>query len=92
MSLSDAYWYKDAIFYEAYVRGFYDSIRDGNGDLRGLTEKLDYLKDLGVDCLWLTPIYRSPRKDDGYDIADYCVIDPVIGTVSDFTDLTEAAH
>ncbi len=92
MSLSDAYWYKDAIFYQAYVRGFYDSICDGNGDLRGLTEKLDYLKDLGVDCLWLTPIYRSPRKDDGYDIADYCVIDPVIGTVSDFTDLTEAAH
>jgi maltose alpha-D-glucosyltransferase/alpha-amylase len=85
-------WYKDAVFYEAYVRGFYDSVRDGNGDLRGITEKLDYIKDLGVDCLWLTPIYKSPLKDDGYDISDYYTIDPTIGTVEDFANLTEAAH
>ena len=74
MSLSfaqDKLWYKDAIFYEVYVRGFYDSNQDGNGDLAGLTSKLDYLQDLGVDCLWLMPIYLSPLKDDGYDISDF---------------------
>ena len=85
-------WYKDAIFYEAYVRGFHDSSSDGNGDLRGLIEKLDYLRDLGVDCLWLMPIYASPLKDDGYDIADFRKIHPTIGTVEDFEALTAAAH
>ena len=69
-------WYKDAIFYEVYVRGFYDSSSDGNGDFRGLTEKLDYIRDLGVDCVWLMPIYPSPLKDDGYDIADFYGIHP----------------
>jgi len=87
-----ANWYKDAIFYEVYVRGFQDSSQDGNGDLRGLTSRLDYLSELGVDCLWLTPIYPSPLKDDGYDIAEFCAIDPAIGTVDDFTALTESAH
>jgi maltose alpha-D-glucosyltransferase/alpha-amylase len=87
-----ANWYKDAIFYEVYVRGFQDSSQDGNGDLRGLTSRLDYLSELGVDCLWLTPIYPSPLKDDGYDISDFCAIDPAIGTVDDFTALTESAH
>src|SRR6476620_1301381 len=85
-------WYKDAIFYEVYVRGFFDSNADGYGDLRGLTEKLDYLRDLGVDCLWLMPIYPSPLKDDGYDIADFYGIHPTLGTVEDFTALTKAAH
>lgn len=85
-------WYKDAIFYEVYVRGFQDSTHDGNGDLRGLIERLDYLHELGVDCLWLMPIYPSPLKDDGYDIADFCSIDPAIGTVEDFQALTTAAH
>jgi maltose alpha-D-glucosyltransferase/alpha-amylase len=85
-------WYKDAIFYEVYVRGFFDSSGDGNGDLRGLTEKLDYLQDLGVDCLWLMPILASPLKDDGYDIADYYQIHPSIGDVHDFEALTQAAH
>jgi maltose alpha-D-glucosyltransferase/alpha-amylase len=69
-------WYKDAIFYEVNVRGFYDGNADGNGDLRGLTEKLDYIRDLGIDCLWLMPIYPSPLKDDGYDIADFYGIHP----------------
>ncbi|MBO0700776.1 MAG: maltose alpha-D-glucosyltransferase [Zavarzinella sp.] len=85
-------WYKDAIFYEVSVRSFFDSNADGFGDLRGLTEKLDYLRDLGIDCLWLMPIYPSPLKDDGYDIADFYGIHPTMGTVEDFQALTTAAH
>ncbi len=85
-------WYKDAIIYEANVRAFNDSSDDGNGDLRGLVEKLDYLHDLGVDCLWLMPIFESPLKDDGYDIADFRKIHPTIGVVEDFEALTAAAH
>jgi maltose alpha-D-glucosyltransferase/alpha-amylase len=88
----DALWYKDAIFYEVYVRGFQDSGQDGKGDLRGLIERLDYLQELGATCLWLTPIYDSPLRDAGYDISDYRKIDPDIGTVEDFTNLTRAAH
>ncbi|MGQ0548648.1 MAG: maltose alpha-D-glucosyltransferase [Armatimonadota bacterium] len=92
MSAVDPLWYKKAVFYEVYVRGFYDSSGDGNGDLRGLIEKLDYLRELGVDCLWLMPIYASPLKDDGYDISDFRAIHPAIGTVEDFRALTTAAH
>ena len=69
--MSDSLWYKNAVFYEVYVRAFYDSNGDGYGDLNGLTQKLDYLQSLGVNCLWLLPIYPSPLKDDGYDISDY---------------------
>ena len=85
-------WYKDAVFYEVSVRAFHDSDGDGNGDLRGLTEKLDYLRDLGVDCLWLMPFFPSPLKDDGYDIADFYSIHPALGTLADFETLTTAAH
>jgi maltose alpha-D-glucosyltransferase/alpha-amylase len=92
MNPADPSWYKDAVFYEVYVRGFYDSNGDGNGDLRGLMQKLDYLKELGVDCLWLLPIYPSPLKDDGYDIADFRHIHPQLGTLSDFEALTQAVH
>ena len=92
MSNPDTLWYMDAIFYEVYVRGFFDSTANGNGDLQGLTSKLDYLQDLGVDCLWLMPIYPSPLKDDGYDISDFRKINPAIGTVEDFETLTKAAH
>jgi maltose alpha-D-glucosyltransferase/alpha-amylase len=92
MQASDSQWYKDAVFYEVYVRGFFDSDRDGNGDLRGLTEKLDYLRDLGVDCLWLMPIFASPLKDDGYDVSNFREIHPTVGTVDDFEKLTAAAH
>jgi maltose alpha-D-glucosyltransferase/alpha-amylase len=92
MNPADPSWYKDAVFYEVYVRGFYDSNGDGNGDLRGLMQKLDYLKELGVDCLWLLPIYASPLKDDGYDIADFRQIHPQLGTLSDFEALTQAVH
>jgi maltose alpha-D-glucosyltransferase/alpha-amylase len=89
---TESLWYKDAIFYEVYVRGFYDANGDGNGDLIGLTAKLDYFQELGVDCLWLMPIYASPLKDDGYDIAEFRQIHPTIGTVSDFETLTKEAH
>jgi len=67
----DPLWYKDAIIYELHVRAFYDSNGDGIGDFRGLIEKLDYLRDLGVTCIWLLPFFPSPLRDDGYDIADY---------------------
>ena len=86
------HWYKNAVFYEVYVRAFYDSSSDGHGDFRGLTQKLDYLQDLGIDCLWLMPTYPSPLKDDGYDIADYCGIHPSYGTLDDFKSLLDAAH
>lgn len=89
---NDPLWYKDAIFYEVNVRAFYDSNGDGNGDLKGLTQKLDYLKDLGIDVLWLLPIFVSPLKDDGYDIADYYAIHPDFGNLDDFKSLLQAAH
>ena len=85
-------WYKDAIFYQIYVRAFHDSNGDGHGDLQGLTQKLDYLQQLGVDCIWLMPLYPSPLKDDGYDIADYYNIADTFGTLEDFKDLIQAAH
>jgi maltose alpha-D-glucosyltransferase/alpha-amylase len=85
-------WYKNAIFYEVYVRGYKDSNGDGHGDLAGLTEKLDYLQYLGVDCLWLLPIYPSPLKDDGYDISDYFNIHETYGRLEDFRRLVDEAH
>ncbi|NLG72349.1 MAG: maltose alpha-D-glucosyltransferase [Chloroflexi bacterium] len=90
--MKDELWYKDAVFYQVYVRAFFDSNADGHGDLAGLTQKLDYLKDLGVDCLWLMPIYPSPLKDDGYDISDFYGIYPTYGDVKDFKALLDAAH
>lgn len=86
------YWYKNAVFYQVYIRAFYDSNGDGHGDLNGVTQKLDYLKNLGVDCIWLMPFYPSPLKDDGYDIADYYGIHPDYGTLDDFRALLMAAH
>jgi maltose alpha-D-glucosyltransferase/alpha-amylase len=89
---SPAEWYQRAVFYEVPVRAFYDSNHDGKGDLLGLTQKLDYLSRLGVDCLWLNPIYPSPLKDDGYDISDYCAIHPDYGSLEDFSNLLNQAH
>lgn len=89
---SDSLWYKDAIFYELNVRAFRDSTGDGNGDLQGTIKKLDYLRDLGVDCIWLLPIFPSPLKDDGYDVSDYCNIHPDFGTLDDFKELIHEAH
>ena len=88
----DPLWYKDAVIYETHVKTFYDSNGDGIGDLRGLVEKLDYLQDLGVTCLWLLPFFPSPLKDDGYDISDYGGIHPDYGTLEDFRELVAAAH
>ncbi|MBI5965860.1 MAG: maltose alpha-D-glucosyltransferase [Chloroflexi bacterium] len=85
-------WYKNAVFYEISVRAFKDSNGDGRGDLRGLTEKLDYLQTLGVDCIWIMPIYPSPLRDDGYDIADYCSVDSAYGSLDQLKVLIEAAH
>ena len=88
----DRTWFKRAVFYEVLVRAFYDSNSDGVGDLRGLTEQLDYLKWLGVDCLWLPPFYDSPLRDGGYDIRDFYRVLPEFGTVDDFVELLDAAH
>ena len=85
-------WYKDAVFYEVFVRAFADSSGDGIGDLAGLTAKLDYLRDLGIDCLWMLPIYPSPLRDDGYDVSDFYRIHPDYGTVDDLRTLVEEAH
>jgi len=85
-------WYKNAVFYEVYVRAFYDSNQDGHGDLKGLTQKLDYLQELGIDSLWLMPVYPSPLKDDGYDIADYYGILQTYGVPDNLKQLIQAAH
>src|SRR5947209_1839141 len=88
----DPLWYKDAILYEVHVRAFQDSDGDGVGDFRGLTQKLDYLQDLGVTAIWLLPFYPSPLKDDGYDIASYTEIHPNYGNLNDFQEFLEEAH
>lgn len=85
-------WWKDAVVYQIYPRSFKDSNHDGIGDLNGITEKLDYLKNLGVDILWLSPIYQSPNDDNGYDISDYRSIMTEFGTMEDFDRLLEQAH
>jgi maltose alpha-D-glucosyltransferase/alpha-amylase len=89
---SDPLWFKRAVFYEVHVRGFFDGNDDGSGDLRGLTEKLDYLQWLGIDCIWLLPMYPSPLRDGGYDIADFFAVHPDYGSVDDFRTFVEAAH
>lgn len=85
-------WYRHAVFYEIYVRSFQDSDGDGIGDLPGLISRLDYLKELGVDAIWLMPILPTPFKDSGYDISDYRGVNPDYGTLADFDALLEAAH
>jgi maltose alpha-D-glucosyltransferase/alpha-amylase len=88
----DHLWYKDAVFYELHVKAFQDTNGDGMGDFRGLTEKLDYLEALGIDCIWLLPFFPSPLRDDGYDIADYYDIHPDYGTLEDFKTFLDEAH
>jgi maltose alpha-D-glucosyltransferase/alpha-amylase len=88
----DPLWYKRAVFYEVLIRGFNDSNDDGTGDIRGLTEKLDYLQWLGVDCIWLLPIFESPLRDGGYDISDYMSILPEFGDLGDFVEMVDEAH
>ncbi|HVL32484.1 MAG TPA: maltose alpha-D-glucosyltransferase, partial [Actinomycetota bacterium] len=89
---SDHLWYKDAILYEVHVRAFKDSNGDGMGDFRGLTEKLDYLQDLGVNAIWVLPFYPSPWRDDGYDISDYTSVHPAYGQLRDFRAFLREAH
>ncbi len=89
---TDPLWYKDAVFYEAPIKSFFDADNNGIGDLQGMKQKLDYIKQLGVDCIWLLPMYPSPYKDDGYDIADFVSVHPDYGTLDDFKELLDAAH
>src|SRR5438094_984506 len=84
-------WWKHAVIYEVYPRSFRDSNGDGVGDMNGITSRLDYLKDLGVDAIWITPMYPSPQIDFGYDIADYEAIDPQYGTMADFDHMVSEA-
>ncbi len=88
----DPTWYKDAVIYELNVKSFYDASGDGIGDFKGLTQKLDYLQNLGVTALWLLPFYPSPQRDDGYDIADYTEVNPSYGTLRDFKVFLTEAH
>ena len=85
-------WYKDAAMYEMHVKAFFDSNNDGIGDFQGLRQKLDYLQDLGIDCIWLLLFYQSPGHDDGYDVSDYCAIQPQYGTIEDFKEFLDEAH
>ncbi|HUF29424.1 MAG TPA: maltose alpha-D-glucosyltransferase [Gemmatimonadaceae bacterium] len=88
----DPLWYKDAIIYQTHIKGFRDNNADGYGDFPGLLSKLDYIEQLGVDCIWLLPFYPSPLKDDGYDISEYNAINPQYGTLEDFERFMEEAH
>ena len=88
----DPQWYKTAVFYEMYVRSFYDSNADGYGDFKGMLEKLDYLEWLGINCIWLLPFFQSPLKDGGYDISDFYSILPEAGNLNDFMEFMDTAH
>lgn len=90
--MSQTPWWQSAVIYQIYPKSFQDSSARGTGDLKGIMARLDYLKTLGVDALWLTPVYVSPQVDNGYDIADYLAIDPAYGTMADFEALLAAAH
>ncbi|MCC6493392.1 MAG: maltose alpha-D-glucosyltransferase, partial [Pirellulales bacterium] len=92
VSRATAPWFKDAILYQVHIRAFYDSNGDGVGDIRGLTQKLDYIQDLGVTAIWVLPFFPSPLKDDGYDIADYRDVNPQYGTLDDLRELLDEAH
>ena len=85
-------WWKEAVVYQIYPRSFFDSNGDGIGDLRGIIEKLDYIAALGVDVIWLNPVYKSPNDDNGYDISDYRDIMDDFGTMADWEELLELVH
>lgn len=85
-------WWKEVVVYQIYPRSFRDTDGDGVGDLRGITSQLDYVKSLGVDVVWLNPVYQSPNDDNGYDISDYRSIMPEMGTMADFDAMLRAMH
>lgn len=85
-------WWKKAVVYQIYPKSFKDTTGNGVGDIRGIIEKLDYIKELACDVIWLTPIYQSPQNDNGYDISDYYNIHEEYGTMADFEELLEEAH
>ena len=85
-------WWKEAVIYQIYPRSFMDSNADGIGDLKGITSRLDYLKYLGIDVIWLSPVYKSPNDDNGYDISDYQAIMDEFGTMDDFDEMLKEAH
>src|SRR3954469_8848951 len=85
-------WWKKSVVYQIYPKSFQDTTGNGTGDIRGIINRLDYIKKLGVDVIWLTPVYQSPQKDNGYDISDYFSIDPAYGTMADFEELLNEAH
>jgi alpha-glucosidase len=92
MSQLDQPWWRGAVLYQIYPRSYLDTNGDGVGDLPGITQRLDYIASLGVDGIWISPFFASPMKDFGYDVSDYCAVDPVFGTLEDFDQLLEAAH
>ncbi|MFN9716449.1 MAG: alpha-amylase family glycosyl hydrolase, partial [Sphingomonadales bacterium] len=85
-------WWRGAVIYQIYPRSFRDTNGDGIGDLAGIVERLDYIADLGVDGIWISPFFTSPMADFGYDVADYCGVDPIFGTLADFDALVARAH
>lgn len=85
-------WWKNAVIYQIYPKSFQDSNGDGYGDIRGIISRLDYLKDLGIDAVWISPMYCSPQDDNGYDISDYQNIDPMFGTLDDMDELIREAE
>ncbi|WP_281983178.1 alpha-glucosidase [Thalassorhabdomicrobium marinisediminis] len=85
-------WWRSAVVYQVYPRSYQDDDGDGIGDLRGITRRLPHIADLGADCVWLSPIFQSPQKDMGYDVSDYCAVDPLFGTLEDFDRLLQTAH
>ena len=86
------HWWQNGVIYQIYPKSFQDTTGSGTGDLRGVTARLDYLKTLGIDAIWLTPFYISPQVDNGYDVANYIAIDPAYGTLDDFDELVAGAH
>src|SRR6266851_8383143 len=85
-------WWRHAVIYQIYIRSFADANGDGIGDIDGIRQRLPYLSQLGVDAIWVTPWYPSPMADGGYDVADYCDIEPTFGTLADASALVDAAH
>jgi alpha-glucosidase len=91
-SQAGSQWWRSGVIYQIYPRSFADANGDGMGDLKGITQRLTHLKDLGIDAIWLSPFYRSPQKDAGYDVSDYVSVDPLFGTLEDFDEMVEEAH